>query len=226
MAGARSSAPSATWSAAWARASSSRPATRRALVAAIEGTDEDLRDEAIAARRRAQGAAARCRRWSSCSRATTTPCATRAIGALRTIGDTRAVQPLTEVARFRDLADLPKVLDALALIGGDEARAYLEFVATGHDNVEIRDLAKEALGHLETRAQTSAPPAPSADALQRLWWLETQCATGGADAPALSLWTTRDSIRALCASRELPTATGPAYMALLRGFGFWFQRQT
>jgi hypothetical protein len=48
----------------------------------------------------------------------------RAIGALAAIGDPRAVRPLTEVARFRDLTDLPKVLDALATIGGPEARAY------------------------------------------------------------------------------------------------------
>ncbi len=75
----------------------------------------------------------------------------RAIGALQEIGDKRAVRPLTEVARFRDLSDLPKVLDALAAIGGDEARSYLEFVASGHDSVEIRDLAKQALTHLERR---------------------------------------------------------------------------
>jgi hypothetical protein len=80
----------------------------------------------------------------------------RAIGALAEIGDRRAVRPLTEVARFRDLGDLPKVLDALAMIGGDEARSYLEFVASGHDSSEIRDLAKQALGHLEHRATLDA----------------------------------------------------------------------
>lgn len=80
----------------------------------------------------------------------------RAIGALAEIGDRRAVRPLTEVARFRDLGDLPKVLDALAMIGGDEARSYLEFVASGHDSSEIRDLAKQALTHLEHRATLDA----------------------------------------------------------------------
>jgi len=75
----------------------------------------------------------------------------RAIGALAAIGDTRAVRPLTEVAKFNDLGDLPKVLDALATIGGPEARSYLEFVASGHDSSEMRDLAKEALVHLDRR---------------------------------------------------------------------------
>ena len=75
----------------------------------------------------------------------------RAIGALAAIGDRRAVRPLTEVAKFNDLTDLPKVLDALATIGGPEARSYLEFVASGHESSEMRDLAKEALTHLERR---------------------------------------------------------------------------
>ena len=61
------------------------------------------------------------------------------------------MRPLTEVAKFNDLSDLPKVLDALATIGGSEARSYLEFVASGHDSAEMRDLAKEALVHLERR---------------------------------------------------------------------------
>jgi len=76
----------------------------------------------------------------------------RAIGALAAIRDRRAVKPLTEVARFRDVSDLPKVLDAVAAIGGDEARSYLEFVASGHEDLEIREIAKQALGHLEQRA--------------------------------------------------------------------------
>ena len=75
----------------------------------------------------------------------------RAIGALAAIGDARAVRRLTEVAKFNELGDLPKVLDALATIGGPEARSYLEFVASGHDSSDIRDLAKQALVHLDRR---------------------------------------------------------------------------
>ncbi len=75
----------------------------------------------------------------------------RAIGALAMIGDRRAVRPLTEVARFRDVSDLPKVLDALAAIGGEEARVYIDFVATGHEDSDMRALAKAALQRLDRR---------------------------------------------------------------------------
>jgi hypothetical protein len=80
----------------------------------------------------------------------------QALGALAELGDRRAVKPITEAARFRDVGELPKLIDALAAIGGDEARAWLEFVSAGHDDPEIRDLAREAIGRLERRA--AAPP--------------------------------------------------------------------
>jgi hypothetical protein len=119
-----------------------------ALVTAIDGADDDLRDEAmtLAAERRAAAAVpALIRRLKSDDHAVRD----RAIGALAAIGDARAVHPLTDVAKFYDVGDLPKVLDALATIGGPEARAYLEFVASGHDSPEMRELAKQAIGHLE-----------------------------------------------------------------------------
>ncbi|HUS63372.1 MAG TPA: HEAT repeat domain-containing protein [Kofleriaceae bacterium] len=120
------------------------------LVAAIDGADEDLREEAIrlaGERKETSAVPSLIKLLKSEDHATRD----RAIGALSTIGDPRAVKPLTEVARFRDHSDLPKVLDALAAIGGEESRAYLEFVASGHDNQEIRDLAKQSLTHLERR---------------------------------------------------------------------------
>lgn len=127
-----------------------------AVVAALDGKDADLREEAA----------------RLCSERKERACVPslvkllksedhdgrdRAIGALQAIGDARAVRPLTEVARFRDLSDLPKVLDALAAIGGDEAKSYLEFVASGHDSSEIRDLAKQALSTLENRTHDLGP---------------------------------------------------------------------
>ena len=121
-----------------------------AIVAAIDGPDEDLRDEAIrlaGERKETRAVPALVKRLKSDDHAVRD----RAIGALAAIGDRRAVRPLTEVAKFNELSDLPKVLDALATIGGDEARSYLEFVGSGHDNPEIRDLAKEALTHLDRR---------------------------------------------------------------------------
>jgi hypothetical protein len=122
----------------------------QAIVAAIDGPDDDLRDEGIrlAAERKERAAVpSLVKRLKSDDHAVRD----RAIGALAAIGDTRAVRPLTEVAKFNELGDLPKVLDALATIGGPEARSYLEFVASGHDSAEMRDLAKEALVHLERR---------------------------------------------------------------------------
>jgi hypothetical protein len=122
----------------------------RAIVAALDGSDEDLRDVAIrlaAERREATAVPSLIRRLKSDDHAVRD----RAIGALAAIGDVRAVRPLTEVAKFNELGDLPKVLDALATIGGAEARSYLEFVASGHESAEMRDLAKQALVHLERR---------------------------------------------------------------------------
>jgi hypothetical protein len=120
------------------------------VIAALDGADDDLREEAtrIAGERREKRAVPSLLKLLKSEDRDTRD---RAIGALSAIGDVRAVRPLTEVARFRDLGDLPKILDALAAIGGDESRAYLEFVASGHESVEIRDLAKQALEHLERR---------------------------------------------------------------------------
>jgi HEAT repeat protein len=121
-----------------------------AIVAAIDGADDDLRDEAMrlaGERKETTAVPALIKRLKSDDHAARD----RAIGALAAIGDTRAVRPLTEVAKFNELGDLPKVLDALATIGGPEARSYLEFVASGHDSPDIRDLAKEALVHLDRR---------------------------------------------------------------------------
>jgi hypothetical protein len=121
-----------------------------ALVRALDGDDADLRDEAIrlAGERRERAAVpSLVKLLKSDDHATRD----RAIGALAAIGDARAVRPLTEVARFREVSELPKVLDALSAIGGDEARAYLEFVASGHESAEMRELAKQALTHLDQR---------------------------------------------------------------------------
>lgn len=121
-----------------------------ALVAAIEGKDEDLREEAtrLAAERKERAAVPALVKLLKHEDAAVRD---RAIGALHAIGDRRAVKPLTEVARFRDLGELPKVLAAVAAIGGDEARAYLEFVASGHENAEMRELAKKSLDRLARR---------------------------------------------------------------------------
>jgi len=79
--------------------------------------------------------------------------ADRAIGALVAIGDRRAVKPLTRLADFKDTARMAKLLDAIGSLGGPEAKEYLEFVASGHDDADIRNLASEALERMNRQGQ-------------------------------------------------------------------------
>jgi hypothetical protein len=131
-----------------------------ALLTALTAKDEELRDEAILlVGDRHERAAVPA--LLALLRASDAAVRDRAIGALAAIGDRRAVRPLTEVAHFRDLEDLPKILDALSTLGGDEARAYLELVASGHESPEMRDLAKQALIRLDRRAGAAAAKEPS-----------------------------------------------------------------
>jgi hypothetical protein len=74
-----------------------------------------------------------------------------AIGALVALRDPRAVKPLTELGQFNDLDMMRRVIDAIGAIGGDEARAYLEMVADGHDVPGVRALAKDALRRMDRR---------------------------------------------------------------------------
>ena len=73
----------------------------------------------------------------------------RAVGALIAIGDRRAVKPLTRLSKFQDTARLAKLLDGIASLGGDDATSYLKFVASGHDDEDIRFMATEALERMK-----------------------------------------------------------------------------
>jgi HEAT repeats len=75
-----------------------------------------------------------------------------AIGALVALRDRRAVKPLTQLAEFKDLDLMRRIIDAVGAIGGDEAHDYLELVATGHEVPIIRELAQQALGRMDRRA--------------------------------------------------------------------------
>jgi hypothetical protein len=44
-----------------------------------------------------------------------------------------------------------KILEAIAALGGDEARDYLGFVAESHDDEDIRALAADARRRLQQR---------------------------------------------------------------------------
>ncbi len=84
----------------------------------------------------------------------------RAIGALIEIGDRGAVKPLAASAAFQDTYELGKILEAVASLGGEEARSYLAFVAAGHQSEIIRAEAKVALSHLEQREQRGGKTEP------------------------------------------------------------------
>jgi HEAT repeats len=118
---------------------------------ALGGPDPDLRGEAIrvAAERKERACVPALIALLKDDDATTRD---RALGALVEIGDRRAVKPITEASKFADLGQLPKVIDALAALGGDEARAWLEFVQTGHQDPEVRELARSAIARLDRRA--------------------------------------------------------------------------
>jgi len=88
--------------------------------------------------------------------ATDEPIRDAALGALILLRDQRAVTQLTRDRSFHDRREMMKILDAISLIGGDEARDYLAFVAQIHDDPEIRDLAKASSERM-LRAATKPP---------------------------------------------------------------------
>lgn len=75
-----------------------------------------------------------------------------ALGALVTLRDQRAVPALTKTRNMRDTREMGKIIEALAVLGGQEALDYLAFVAETHENEEIRQLAAEALQRARDQA--------------------------------------------------------------------------
>jgi hypothetical protein len=74
-----------------------------------------------------------------------------ALGSLIAFHDQRAVSLLARSRSFRDKREMAKILEAISLIGGEEARQYLSFVADGHEDAEIRQQAAEARDRLLRR---------------------------------------------------------------------------
>ena len=74
-----------------------------------------------------------------------------AIGALTALREPSAIKPPTEIAKFADHDMMRRVIDAIGAIGGEDARAYLQFVADGHEHPLIRELAKEALRRMDRK---------------------------------------------------------------------------
>jgi HEAT repeat protein len=74
-----------------------------------------------------------------------------ALGALIQIGDRRAVSELTRTRSLRDRREMRKIIEAIGILGGQEALDYLAFVAQSHDDDDIRAEAAAARARLERR---------------------------------------------------------------------------
>ena len=74
-----------------------------------------------------------------------------ALGALIQLREPRTVRELTRTRSMRDRREMRKILEAISILGGQEAHDYLAFVVGSHDDEEIRTIAREALARLERR---------------------------------------------------------------------------
>jgi hypothetical protein len=115
------------------------------VVAALDSAEEDVRKEALRAvgERHLGGALPRLVELLKNPERRD-----EAVGGLVALGDPRAVKPLIDVIEFKDLREMAKIVDAVGQIGGEEARSYLDFVASGHEVPEVRALARAALDRL------------------------------------------------------------------------------
>lgn len=78
-----------------------------------------------------------------------------AVGSLVMIGDEKAVPCIIDWAGSNDRR-LAIIIDPLAAIGGQEAREYLEMVASGHEVQGIKLSAEEGLRRLEANEKARA----------------------------------------------------------------------
>lgn len=81
-----------------------------------------------------------------------------ALGALIALGDRRAVTVLARSRSLRDRHELHKIIEAISILGGEEADAYLSFLAGSHDDEEIRSEAAAARARLLRRADAGNRP--------------------------------------------------------------------
>jgi len=69
--------------------------------------------------------------------------------------DPRAVEPLARRADFADPDTMRQLVEAVTAIGGPEAVEFLEMVAGGHDDRDMRERAREGLERLGRRQRTT-----------------------------------------------------------------------
>lgn len=81
-----------------------------------------------------------------------------ALGALIALGDRRAVTALTRSRSLRDRREMHKIIEAVAILGGQEADDYLSFVAASHDDDDIRAAAAAARERMLRREGAGGGP--------------------------------------------------------------------
>ena len=79
----------------------------------------------------------------------------KAIGSLVSIGDSRAVEPLIELAHQKEPTFVLQVVYAIGTIGGKTAEAYLLTLASGHPVAAVSAGAEDALTRMHARMQRS-----------------------------------------------------------------------
>lgn len=82
------------------------------------------------------------------------------VGLLVELGAPEAVNPLVEAANQKGPVFEREVVFAVGAIGGDDAEAYLDLVASGHDDPLVRASAAQALQELRDKKARKAAPHP------------------------------------------------------------------
>jgi hypothetical protein len=127
-----------------------RAGTAAEVIAALAGTDPELALwalDVVAARQLHEAFDAAVALLGSEAR----PLRDGAVSALVALGDRRAVDPLANSAEFGDHEQMRVVIEAISALGGEDAREYLEFVASGHPEEDLRQRAAEGLERLFER---------------------------------------------------------------------------
>ncbi len=81
-----------------------------------------------------------------------------ALRVLVALKDPRAVAPLAKMANFSNPEELRMVIEAVSAIGGDEAAEFLEYVATGHSDADLRSRAREGLERIGRQKHATPEP--------------------------------------------------------------------
>jgi hypothetical protein len=120
------------------------------VAAKLGDGDEAVRDAAVRvlARRRSEAAVPALLEWL---KSEDLQRVRAAVGLLVELRATRAVNAMIEAASARGPMVQREVIFAAGSIGGEDAEAYLDLVASGHDDPRMREAAEQALAELRSR---------------------------------------------------------------------------